>query len=232
MAIKRQTAYRVWISTLTSGNYVKQEGWDPNYVEVNGKQISRANLMATVVSKFLSEDGNYGAITIDDGTDTIRCKAFGPDVIKLKDTKVGAVARVIGKVKEYNDEIHLSPELVKEVEDPSWLIAWKLQLGKPPEIIKVEPAPAASPAPVTEKPAEIPEDKGEQATEVIEVQEENYSAKILNIIKDLNKGDGANIKDIIKESKLDEEEAKNLIVGLLKDGDVFEPKKGILKPLD
>jgi len=55
---------------------------------------------------------------------------------------------------------------------------------------------------VVDKPTETPGDKGgngTQDTEVIEVQEENYSAKILTIIKDLNKGDGANIKDIIKE---------------------------------
>ena len=38
--------------------------------------------------------------------------------------------------------------------------------------------------------------------------------------------------DIIKNSKLDEREAKTIIVGLLKSGEIFEPKKGILKLLE
>ena len=228
--VKRQTAYRTWISSLSTSTYVKQEGWDPNYVELDGKQVSRVNLLATVVSKFVSDDGNYAAITIDDGTDTIRCKAFGPDVVKLKDLKVGSVVRVIGKVKEYNEEIHLSPEVACELDDPNWIIVWSLELGKPKAVIKSIQKPSTV-APVA-KPDVGSNNPSDQNTEEVQSPpEENYSGNVLEIIKKLDTGDGANTEDVIKESKLDPEEAKNIVVGLLRSGDIFEPKKGILKPL-
>lgn len=211
MAIPRQTAYKVWISQILKGNFVKQEGFAPNYIEVNGKQISRVNILATVVAKFLSEDENYGTITLDDGTETIRMKAFGPDVQKIKNIKIGALVRAIGKVKQYEGEIYISPEVLRKVDDPNWIIVRRLLLGEPPkEEIKVE----------------VKEDVE------VEKVEENPSEKVLNLIKSLDSGEGANINEVIKQSKMDEEDAKNIIIGLLKSGDVFEPIKGKLKVLD
>ncbi len=221
--IKRQTAYKIWISSLTSGTYIKQEGWNPNYIEVNGKQISRVNLLATVVSKFSSEDGNYATITLDDGSDTIRCKAFGPDVFKIKEVKIGGVVRFVGKVREYNEEIHLSPEIVKIINDPNWVLVRRLELGKPIIQDKLDAEPQAQ---------KTSEKKIDESVEVEVISEENLSTKVLEIIKGLDKENGADIKKVIEESKLEEEDAKNVIVGLLKSGDIFEPKKGFLKILE
>lgn len=227
--MKRQTAHRTWISNLSQSKYVKQEGWDPNYVELDGKQVSRVSLLATVVSKFVSEDGNYAAITIDDGSDTIRVKAFGPDVAVIKDLQVGVIIRFVGKVKEYNEELHLSAEVARVVEDPNWLLVWKLEQGTPKagkpaqkiEVVQTEP-----------EAKEEPSEKAEVETEKIEANpEETQSAKVLEIIKKLDSGEGAKTEDVMKESGLEKEEAKNVVVNLLKSGDVYEPKKGILKPL-
>jgi len=226
--IKRHVAYKVWINSIVNGDFVKQEGWDPNYIELDGKQISRVNIMATVVGKFLSEDGNYGAITLDDGSDTIRCKAFGPDVIKLKDVEIGSIVRFIGKVREYNEEIHLSPEVVRKIDDANWVLAWNLELGKPLENKKIEEKKLTKPiGKETQK-----EEKETEEAEVMTISSENFSSKILDIIKNLDGKDGADIMEVIKQSKLEEDEAKNIIAGLLKAGDIFEPKKGLLKPLD
>jgi len=216
MAIERQTAHKLWISQLAGANYVKQEGFNPNYIEVNGKNVSRVHLMATVVSKFLSEDGNYGAVTIDDGTETIRIKAFGPDVQRVKPAKIGMIVRAIGKLRQYNEEIYLSPEVLKEIDNPNWLIVRKLELGK---------------APTIERPIEQSED-GSKKVETSYDEEENMSEKILQLIKDCTADEGANIDDIIKQCGLEEDDAKNMIVGLLKSGDVFEPRKGQLKVLE
>ena len=40
------------------------------------------------------------------------------------------------------------------------------------------------------------------------------------------------VKEVMKNSKLDEKDAKDIIVNLLKSGEIFEPKKGILKLLE
>jgi len=216
---KRIVSKKVWIKDLVRGKYVKGEGWDPNYVEIGGEKISRVHLIATVVSKFISEDGNYGTLTLDDGTETIRVKAFGPDVVKLKNPKIGDIVRFIGRVKEYEEEIYLSPEIIRRIEDPNWIIVHKLELGKPA---------TGEPAPEEVKPT-IPE---EVAEEVIREEDLSVQDKILNLIRDLDLGEGAEIDEVIAKSELDVAEAKSVIVGLLKSGDIYEPKKGKLKVLE
>ena len=37
---KRQIAYKVNASIINSSKYVRKDGWDPNYIVVNGKEVS------------------------------------------------------------------------------------------------------------------------------------------------------------------------------------------------
>jgi len=228
----RQTAHKVWIKDIVNANYVKQEGWDPNYIELEGKKVSRVNVIATAVSKFVAEDGNYGSLTLDDGTETIRVKAFGPDVIRVKDVRIGAILRFVGKLKNYSDETYLAPEVVRELEDPNWIIVRKLELGSPKDVKKLEKEKKKDLA----EPSEESKGADEVKTEKIERDEakeqENLNQKLLDLIKAEDKGDGADMTKVIELSKLDEDEAKNILVGLLKSGDVYEPKKGLLKVLE
>ncbi|MBD3263236.1 hypothetical protein GF374_02550 [Candidatus Woesearchaeota archaeon] len=216
---KRIVSKKVWIKDLHSGEYTKTEGWNPNYIEINSEKISRVHLIATTVSKFISEDGNYGTITLDDGSETIRIKAFGPDVIKLKDSKIGKLVRFIGKVKEYNDEIYLSPEVIRNIEDPNWMIVHKLELGQP----------STGTTDADDVKPSVPEDVAEET-----IKEEDLSVqnKIVNVIKEVDIGEGAELDIVIKKSGLDVSEAKSIIIGLLKSGDIYEPKKGRLKVLE
>ncbi len=209
---KRQTAHKVWIKDILANKYIKQEGWDPNYVEISGKQVSRVNILATAVSKFMSEDDNYGALTLDDGTETIRAKAFGPDVAKIRDVEIGQLLRLIGKLREYDNEIYLAPEAVRAEDDPNWILVRKLELSKPAE---GEVKKAA-------------EGGGIAGSD----EEELPSKKLVELIKSEDKGEGADMAGIIEKSGMDETDAKNLIAGLLKSGDLFEPKKGKLKLLE
>ena len=205
--IERQVAYKVWLNSLHNTQYIKQEGWDPNYVVLDGKQVSRVHVVATVVGRFMAEDGNYGAITLDDGSDTIRVKAFGPDVKTIEAAEVGKLVRFVGKIKEYNSEIYLSPEIVREV-SPNWLIVHKLELGE-----------------------SISSDAVSEEIVVEKVEEENTNAKILTLIKELDSGDGASTTSVVEGLGIGLEEAKPKIAELLASGEIYEPKKGMLKLL-
>jgi len=216
---KRLPSQKIWIRDILGSNYVKGQGWDPSYVEFHDNKISRAHLVATVVAKFLSEDGNYATITLDDGTETIRCKAFGPDVLKLRNLRVGSLVRFVGKIKEYNEERYLSPEIARELEDPNWIILHKLELG----------APAAGETTPEDVKPQISEDV---AVEIIKDEDLSVQKKIIDLIRESDAGQGADMTDVISKSKLEEDEAKNILIGLLKSGEIYEPRKGRLKVLD
>jgi RPA family protein len=108
---ERLVAKKMDIKSLYTGQYTVQEGFNPNYIEINGERISRVRVLATVIDKFLSEDGNYGTITLDDSTDTIRAKAF-QDLRIIEPIEKGDVVEVVGKIREYNEERYIQQKLL------------------------------------------------------------------------------------------------------------------------
>jgi RPA family protein len=126
--MERMTARKIRIADLTNGRWVKNEGLEPSFVVTqSGEQVSRARIMGTVVSKFVSEDENFASITIDDSTDTIRAKTF-KTVKPLDMIQVGDVVDLIGKVREYNAEIYIMPEIVRKILDPNIEVLRRLEL--------------------------------------------------------------------------------------------------------
>lgn len=221
--VARQVAHRVWLKQIHESEYVKQEGWDPNFIKLGDKQISRINIIATIVGKFVADDGNYAALTLDDGTDTIRIKAFGPDVKFVENVNVGSVVRFVGKIKQYNDETYLSPEIVKLLEDPNWLILHKLELGK------IDPRTGEEQV-TLQKPLTQVTSASVGKKEATAESESNVSAQVLKKIQQKDKGDGASCAEIITEIG-NESLAKSKIAELLASGEIYEPKKGFLKLL-
>ena len=215
---QREVAKKTWICNLIKGTYYKSEGWTPGYVEFDGDKYTRISVVATAVARFITEDGNYGSMTLDDGTETIRLKTFGPDVAKLRSVRVGSVVRCIGKVRSYNDETYIAPEVLRGLEDPNWILLHRAQLGEPRNV---------------PKPSEVkPQVSEAEATQKLSEEGVSLQKKMLSAIRALDKGMGADIDEVIKETGLEEEEAKNVLFGLLKAGDIYEPKKGKLKVLD
>lgn len=229
---QRQPAYKLWISDLVNGNYVKQEGeWDPNYVQVHNKRVSRVNLIGTVVNKFDNEDGSYSTITIDDSTSTIRLKAFRDDTIRLKEINPSNIVLVIGKVREYNAELFIAPEVVKILDNPNWELARKLELikicGKPTKII---PTYVTSHETNIQKTApNQPETNTELVVENVNVEEENTRQKIYSLIS--NTMGMISIKEVAEKASLPAQEAEEVINVLLAEGEIFEPKPGFLKSI-
>lgn len=134
--IERQTAKKVAISSLTRGQWVKNEGMDPSFVvTASGEKVARARVMGTVVGKFVAEDQTFASLTLDDSTDTIRAKIF-KGVKPLDTVAVGELVDVIGKVREYNGEVYLIPEVVCKIENPNLELLRRGELlakgGEPP----------------------------------------------------------------------------------------------------
>jgi len=77
MDTRRLTAKKSSIVEIMKGRFVKKTGFESSYVLTNlARRLSRVRVLGLVVDKFISDDERYATITLDDGTDTIRCKSF------------------------------------------------------------------------------------------------------------------------------------------------------------
>lgn len=201
MPKNRQTAYKVSISEILEGKFVREEGWEPNCVIINGLRISRVNLICVILSKEFNE--NYQEIVVDDGTGKINVRSFD-EKINFDDFEVGDIILLIARLREFNKERYLAPEIVKKIEDRKWIELRKLELSK-----------NRNTAGETKKES------------IVEDIEKSNAEKILDIIRNLDKGDGANFEDVIKQAKDD-----RIVYELLKQGEIFEFKPGRLKVLE
>lgn len=124
---KRNTAYKLRIGDLIKSKPVVVEG-KFLFLELGDKKVSRVNIIANVVDKYVSEgEKKYAALTLDDASGQIKLKAFGDEIAILKDKIQGDTVQVIGTVRDYNNEIYILPEVVKKV-DTQWLLVRKLEI--------------------------------------------------------------------------------------------------------
>ncbi len=206
MPIQRQTAKKVRVLDLMKGEWVRKEGMEPSYVQTkSGDHVSRARILGTVVGKFQAEDGNFASVTLDDGTDTIRAKTF--KTVKPLDTvNVGELVELIGKVREWNEEVYVIPELVRRVTDPNIELLRRLELLR-----------LAKSKPVTEQQ---PKGPGEQ---------EKLRNDMLKVIEEAK--DGISYAEILEKLKVPEEKAEPVINELLAEGICYEPSPGKVKKI-
>lgn len=252
MEKKRSVAYKVRIQDLLDGKYVSPGGFNPNYILTPlGLRLSRVHLLATVVNTFISTDNKYAFIVVDDGSGIIRAKAF-QDTKIISDIKRGDVVDFVGKVREYNQERYLIPELVKKVSDQNIETLRKLEILKflkdwkqkrtlvfsgrrecsSLEELRMKLAEKGISADEVESILEteqLEEESGEQKAESVD----NASARdvVLKIVAELDKGDGVDYQAIIQAVGLPESVAENAINELLSEGSCFEPRAGKIKVL-
>jgi len=246
---KRLTAYKAGLTELASGQFVKKEGFQSSYVLTSlGRKLSRVRIMGLVVDKFISQDGNYATLTLDDGSETLRCKIFINTKL-IEDITPGDLVDVIGKVREYQEEVYIAPEIVRKV-NGNWetlrLLELKKTWKKQRELISkvqelqtqtsdvVELTALASKAGLN--PDEV---QGiAEAKELNLVKEEakveatsELRDKVLKLIESKDEGEGADYDILLKESGLAEEQLDAALTELLESGICYEPKAGKIKKL-
>jgi RPA family protein len=244
METRRMTAIKTRIQDIINGEFIKQEGMMPDYILTKwGQKISRVNIYGIITDKFLSEDGNYATITIDDGTGAIRAKTFKDSTKILEDLKIGDTVIIIGKLREYADEVYISPEAVKKITDPNYetlrnleilrnIVEQKQKIEKIKKITNqfadIEELKAYA-----RKNLKMDEDEIEAIAEILKIKEEyekkDYKPIVLELIEKLDKGEGVEMKKILEESKLPENIVETTINELLSSGVLFEPRPGIIK---
>ncbi|MBI2106180.1 OB-fold nucleic acid binding domain-containing protein [Candidatus Woesearchaeota archaeon] len=202
--IQRQTAFKIPIVAIIKSQFVEQEGWNPNYLEIKGNHVARINLIAVVIDKQVSD--SLATLTLDDSTGVIQAKVFNEDVKKVIDINIGDPVLLIGKPRKYNEQMFLALEIIKKV-DPLWIKIRRKEL---------------------EKEFDFNENKShEEANPSLNRSGE----KILELIKSLDAYNGADINEVISKSNMQESEASQLIKELIKLGEVYEPQPNKIKIL-
>lgn len=260
--IKREIAYKVRVAQLHMGSYVKQEGWLPNYVQLNdGRKVSRVNVIGTVIDANLDNEMTQDTIILDDSSANIEVRDF--EGMYLKKCGKGSIVLIIGKVKEYNGMKYILPEIVKVLQDPKWIVLRNLEydlhekeadfdnkyLEKyEKEISEPVSAPTVDDGLVEEEdisdlsvqptqPAPLndykPQFKNEFLDEMDKLEEpepvkESTHIKIIKFIRSKDNGEGVAVETINSEFG----SADPLIDDLLREGEVFEIRPGILKVLE
>jgi hypothetical protein len=241
---KRQVARIVRISDLTSGEYVQQSGWLPNFVKTTtGVEASRVNIIGilteispTDIVPLIAVD-QFSA-TLDDGSAKMQLRSFEP--ITFADTlQVGVPVLVIARPKKYSGELFLVPEIIRKLPDRKWLEVRKTVLdSRKPEAsphtiptnqaTKVEVAKAQPLQAIINTVRAVPTESAHDETSA-----EKPLENALDMINRLDLGEGVLVEDAISELKKTRPEldGKQRIMSLLLSGDVFEIKPGRIKVL-
>ncbi|MBI3033976.1 hypothetical protein HYY72_02355 [Candidatus Woesearchaeota archaeon] len=204
--IPRQIAYRIAISRLLGGRLVEGSDESPSYVAISDRQISRVNIIGTVITK--SAEGQD--FLVDDGTGTVRLRGFGSKIMSFD---VSDIINVIGRVRFYNQELYISIEIASKADE---------------KLMKLRALELEMNALLERESPDITE--GEQA-----IEEEDFSAAIQlrELIRELdrsNEGKGADIMEVARKSSLSD--AEEQIMSLIQLGEVFEIRPGRLKVLE
>ncbi|PIN86147.1 hypothetical protein COV19_06645 [Candidatus Woesearchaeota archaeon CG10_big_fil_rev_8_21_14_0_10_44_13] len=229
---QRQTAFKVRVSDVLNGKYVVQEGWDPNYITVNGIKVSRVNIIGVIVSKQSNELNQNETLVLDDGSGRVSLRAF--EATDFSKVKVGDVVLLIGRPREYAGEVYIMPEIIKAIADKRWADVRKIEL----ELIKpAEGHDSQGTGVVKAKQEELKKvdteevlyEESEEEETKKEQKEETPAERVINSIKGLDNGDGADVDAVIKNSSGNAEE---IINELLRRGDIFELRPGKIKVLE
>jgi len=191
-------------------------------------------LIATVIDKFVSEDGNYGTLVIDDGSDAIRVKVFRDAVSLITNVEKGDMVLVIGKVREYGGELYINAEVIKNITDPNAECLRALEVLE--DLVerkrRVEELKALSEQVDRSELLKAAQSFGldeESLDFVLGAQRKEYAPQILKLIESLDKGEGVEIAQLFKLCELPEHAVESALNELLARGEVYEPTPGRLR---
>ncbi len=194
--------------------------FDPGYISVRNLHVSRVNIIATVVEKFFKDDQSYASVLVDDSSGYLSLKLWKENTKLFTPLNIGDLILLVGKVREYNNTIYVSPDIVKRLDNPAWAKLRRTELvqlyGQPALVAQEQESIRNEPSPET-----IVQE--ERVTE----EPVNKRQIILDLIETLSSPEGADRMHIILQSRIPEADA--LIQELIKEGEIFEASPGKLK---
>ena len=239
---KRLTAVKTNIGSISKGRFFAQEGFNPSYVlSPAGQRLSRVRVLATAVDKFVSGNGKFASLTLDDGTDTIRVKVFNA-LSMIEKIEKGNLIDVIARIKQYQEEVYLLPEIITKIDDPNMELLRQLEIQeqetearKKKQLILEYKSQVADYSELVKFMKErfgIEQEEIEaclQQDDVPKTQETR--TEIIKMIETLDAGEGCDYQELIQAAGVSENVLDVIVGELLEEGLVFEPRPGKIKKL-
>ncbi len=176
-------------------------------------KVNEIRAFGTVMDKFVTEDGKYSYIILDDGTETIRLKTWRDDVRRMDGIEKGDIVDIIGKLNYYNEEIYISPKIIKKISYNFWLLR-HLEII---ENLKTLPKEKIE--------TKVTKEKKKEEIEEFEILDSDVTIK--KILETLKSGEFSK-EEIIERTSLDEIDVE-LALRELTDEKKIEEKNGKFK---
>jgi RPA family protein len=129
---KRNVAFKLRIGSILSAQQIMDADRLAHVTSslLPDKTIIRANVIANITDKYIQEgEKQFGSITLDDATGQIKAKVFGDDIKLFQEFSQGDTVLCIGLLRTWNNELYLTPEILKK-KDPQFLLIRKLEAEK------------------------------------------------------------------------------------------------------
>ena len=220
MTYDRQPAFNIDAKEVLNGDFHKGEGWEPNYITTSfGLQVNRAMIAGIVI------ETDEKKLILDDSTASITVQSYEP-LESMQDIKPKDTILVVGKVRQYNGEQYIAPEIVSKisVEDVKYFNENKEKVKQLQEsgkiVVKTTEANFSSGEDIVK---EIVEEKVQENTVVNSVE------SVLSYIEKEDSGNGVEKVKIL--DAFPSEDIGDIIDTLILEGDIFEIKPHVFKVL-
>jgi len=221
----RRIAKKYSINKIKDGNFVVSKNIEePNYLKINNDKIFRVNIVGTIIDK-LEMSGKHTLVIDDGGKITLR--TFKD--IDFSNLNIGEVVVVIGRPREYNNEIFIAVENIAKV-DARWNNIRQKELPLYEKYYDQISDVHEEKNQIEEQPKQETSNLIEEEESIINNESSNTDPKaiysyIISTIECLDKGEGANFIDVLNEIKKNNynlEKAEMMINKMILDGDIFE----------
>jgi len=201
---KRNIAFKFRVGDLLVGKPIL-DNERFSFLELGEKRIVRVNIVGNIIERYDSEgEKKYSFLKLDDGSGQISLKCFGDDVAKFKEIQQGETVLVIGVLRYWNNELYISPEIIREL-DPKYLLVRKLEIEK---------------------------EKSKKSDPLGKEQIVAVKDKILGAIKNAEENGGIERDEIIMNLRdISPEIINQEVQKFIEEGIVFEPRPGKVRYL-
>lgn len=225
------------MSDIVEGEFLEDGG--KRILSPHGVEMRRVVVVGLITEHFVREaDGDkqrYESITVDDGSGVIRLKVWGERGSNLlKSDQEGTLVLVVGKVEKYGDEIHIDPELVKEVINPNVMSLHLLEryetILKRTGVALPDTSPYQQETLVDDSTTYESKPTKKPAKRVGGV-----TGEILEFIRENAGSDGVHMQDIVthfEKRDMDSKEIQEKVFKLYADDAIIEVSAARYRPLD